>query len=134
MSRASVLARGRAAAERSMIDTCTIRRRTGVATAADGTVTPTWTTIYTGACRVQEGGGIDDQSRAMDVGEARILMGQKALQLPVTESEGLRADDVVTIDTCVNDPDLVGRILVIRGESAASEKTARRLGMEEVTS
>lgn len=138
MSRASVLAMGRSAAVAGMIDTCTIRRRTGQTTAADGTVTPTYTVIYNGICRVQEGSGGADltgaSSRVENPGEARFLMVRRALQLPVPASLGVRAEDIATINTCVNDPDLIGRMLVVRGEAAGSEKTARRLGTEEVTS
>ncbi|HEY9484190.1 MAG TPA: DUF6093 family protein, partial [Micromonosporaceae bacterium] len=58
MSRASVLARGRAAALAGMVDACLIERMTGTTTDPDtGQVTETWSTTYTGPCRVQEHGG-----------------------------------------------------------------------------
>lgn len=131
MSRASVLARGRAAAEAGMTDTCTIRRRTGESTSSTGVVTPTWTTVYTGPCRIQQ---TDTQAREENPGEAHVLLVRRELQLPVTTSVGVRADDVATIDSSINDPDLTGRIFAIRGEAAKSEATSRRLGIDEVTS
>ena len=46
MSVESALARARQAAERLMVDTCTIRRKTGETTnLTTGVVTPTYTTI-----------------------------------------------------------------------------------------
>lgn len=131
MSRASILARGRVAAAAGMTDTCTIRRRTGESTSSTGVVTPTWSTIYTGVCRVQQSEG---QSREENPGEAHVLLVRRELQLPVTASSGVAADDVATIDTATNDADLVGRLFVIRGEAAKSEATSRRLGIDEVTS
>jgi hypothetical protein len=131
VSRASVLALGRAAANASMTDACTIRRRTGETTDANGVVTPTWATVYAGPCRVQQGHA---ESRDETPGEARVRLIRRELHLPITTSTNIRADDVATIDTSINDPDLAGRLFVIRGEAAKSEATARRLGVDEVTS
>lgn len=131
MSRESILARGRATAEAGMRDACTIRRRTGESTnTTTGVVTPTWTTVYSGACRVQQSEG---QAREEDPGEARVLLVRRELQLPVDASTGVRADDVATITASLNDSDLVGRAFVITGEAAKSEATSRRLGIVEVT-
>lgn len=132
MSRASVLARGRAAAAASFIDTCTIRRLTGQVNDGNGGVTETWTQIYSGPCRVQEA-SIGGDATPERPGETTVLLVRRELQLPVITSTGIKADDHATIDTCVNDPDLVGRVLVVANESSASEKTARRLAMREVT-
>ncbi len=131
MSRSFTLARGRLAAEAGMTDTCTIRRSTGEDTDENGTTTPTWETIYSGKCRLQQSEG---QSREENPGEAHVLLVRRELQLPVLTSVGIRADDVATIDTAVNDPDLVGKVFIIRGEAAKSEATSRRLGIDEVTS
>lgn len=131
MSRASVLALGRIAAKGGMIDTCTIRRRTGEATDPNGYVTPVWTTVYAGACRIQQ--TVTDP-REETPGQDRVLMVRRDLQLPVDASPNVRADDIATIDSCVHDADLVGRRFVIRGEMAKTEATARRLDVEEITS
>ncbi len=135
MSRASLLARGRVAAEAGMVDTCTIRRRTGESTDSDGVVTPTWEVVYTGRCRVQAAGSsLGSSAHAATPGEAYQLMSPRILQLPVVDSAGVRADDQATITTCVNDPDLVGQIFTVRDEDGKSEATSRRLGIERGTS
>lgn len=54
MSRESVLARGRFAAELGMVDACTIRRRNPGGTTDPDTGYPTqaYTQLYAGKCRV----------------------------------------------------------------------------------
>lgn len=132
MSRASVLARGRAAALAGMIDTCTITRVTSVVTDPDtGVQTPTIDTVYEGVCRVQQRtpGG----ARPADAGEAYLLMLRMELQLP-NSATGIVVGDTATITASVNDADLVGREFRVRELAHKSEATARRLGVEEVTS
>lgn len=132
MSRAGVLAAGRREAERGMIDACTITRVTGSTTDRVTLVrTPTTDTIYTGRCRVQE---IFSFSRETSpTPDQPILARYRVLQLPVVGSEGIQAGDDVTITASVHDPDLVGRLFKVRDESAKSEATARRIGVEEIT-
>jgi hypothetical protein len=135
MSRESLLARGRAAAELGMTDTCTIRRKVSESTDSSGVVTPTWSTVYAGKCRLQERGGTSSgSSRSATPGESYVLMSGRILQLPVVASAGVRADDQATIDSCANDPDVVGQVFIVRDEAGKSESTARRLGVERVTS
>jgi len=132
MSAASVLARGRAAAEALMVDACVIRRVTGTTTDPNtGVITPTYSTVYTGKCRVQQ---TNPTAHSTDAGEARLLMLPRVLQLPVSTSTGIRADDQVTITASALDPDLADRVFTVRGEFAKTHATARRLGVEEVTS
>ena len=134
MSRASVLQRGRTAAEAGMLDACTIRREDSVyVEAGTGNTTSVFVTIYQGKCRIQQAEGAS-QARREDAGEASLLMVPRVVHLPVATSTGVRADDLVTIDTCSNDPDLIGRVFRVRQEMGKSEATARRLGVEEVTS
>ena len=114
-----------------MVDACTIRRKTGTTTDPEtGVITPTYTTVYQGKCKVQQP---DTQAREETPGQAELLMVRRELHLPILTSGGVRADDEATIDTCVHDPDTVGRKLVVRGEMSKSMATARRLGVEEVT-
>lgn len=133
MSRASVLARGRQAALASMVDTCTIRRKTGQTTDPDtGITTPTLSTIYTGQCRVQiRGRGVTRPEE--DVGEAYLLLLQVELQLPMT-AVGLEVRDEATIDSSESDPDLVDRVFSVRDLAHKTDATARRVGCMEVTS
>lgn len=130
MSRASVLARGRAAALAGMVDTCRITRSTnGAVDENTGRIARTEQTIYSGICRVQNQRA---QSRAEEVGEDRALLLPMEIQLPATVT-GLCVGDEVEILTSVNDADLVGRVFAIRDLAHKSEATARRVRAEEVT-
>lgn len=129
MSAASVLARGRAAAERLMADTCTVRRRTGEATGPGGVVTPTYEVLYTGRCRVQQQVATASTS---DVGEDMLLMLRLEVQLPMSLT-GLRTEDEINIDTSAADPDLPGRVFVVKDLAHKTHATARRVGVVERT-
>jgi hypothetical protein len=131
VSRASVLARGRAAAQAGMIDTCLIQRQTGSTTNPEtGVVTPTWSTIYNGVCRMQEHGGYPrDITVAPDQPQLAV---NRELQLPVSSSGAVRAGDRVTITACVNDASMVNRQMWLRGQPSKSEATARRFTLEEI--
>lgn len=132
MSRATVLAAGRKAAEAGMADVCTIKRLdTGSTTNPDsGYPTSTYTTLYTGKCRIQQQAVI---ARPHDVGEDTVLIVRFDLQLPVAGTEGLKVNDIVTITACVHDADLVGREFQVWELAHKSEATARRVGITERT-
>lgn len=131
MSRASVLARGRAAAQAGMVDTCTIRRVTHTQTSTiDGAVTYDYATVYNGPCRIQQ---TTAQGQEEEAGEARLVLLNLQLQLPMTVT-GLQEADQVTLTASVNDPDLVGRVFLIRDLAHKSEATARRVQITEATS
>lgn len=129
MTRASVVARGRAAAELGMVDTCTIRRATG-STLDDfsGETVTTWTSLYAGKCRIQQGIA---QAAEQDVGEDYRLQLRMVLQLPIAVT-GLDVGDEVTV-TASRDPDLIGRAFLIRDLFHKTDATARRVGMTEGT-
>lgn len=132
MSVASALAAGRRAAEALMVDTCVIRRRVGESTSPDtGVVTPTYSTVYSGRCRVQQS---ETQARAVEAGEDYALMLRLEVQLPIDGTEGVRTEDEVVLGTGSLDADLTGRVLVVRGLAHKSHATSRRLGCEERTS
>jgi hypothetical protein len=132
MSRSSVLAMGRAAALAGMTDTCTISRVTGTTTnPTTGQVTQTTTSVYSGPCRFQE--LLAFSRDATPTADDPQVMRSRVLQLPVATSTGVRQGDRVVCNTCVNDPDLVNTVMVVRDESAKSESTVRRLGVEEAT-
>lgn len=131
MTAASLLARGRAAAERLQVDSCTIRRQTGTVTdPATGVITPTYTTLYVGKCRVQQA---QAQAQATEAGEAHLLLLRLEVQLPMSVT-GLAVSDEITVDTSVHDPDLVGRVFLIRDLAHKSHATARRVQVTERTS
>lgn len=128
---ASALARGRAAAERLMVDQCVVRRVTGTVTDPDtGRVTPTYTSVYEGRCRVQQQ---HVQARAVEPGEAHLLMLRLEVHLPMSVT-GIAAGDEVAITASAHDPDLAGRTFVVRELAHKTHATARRLGVEERTS
>lgn len=130
MSRATVLARGRAAAEAGMADTCTIRRVTGATSDSAGRETPTYATLYIGKCRVQQPGA---QSQREDVGEDHQLLLRLEVQLPVAGTEGLRVGDQVLITASAGDADLVARVFRIHDLAHKSEASARRMQVIERT-
>jgi len=115
-----------------MAAACTIVAVTGTTTnPTTGVVTEETTTVYSGPCRIQELMGFSRDASASP--DQAVLARYRVLQLPVTTSAGVRAGMRVTITTAVNDPDLVGAVMVVRDQSAKSEATSRRVGVEEIT-
>lgn len=132
MSATAALLRGRAKAESLMLDTCTITRVTGEATDSEtGDTTPTTSTVYSGACKVQRGGATSGNPR--ELGEASIQLMSLELHLP-TSATGVQVDDVAIITASTLDPDLVNRRLTLRSTSHKTFLTARRFQVEEVGS
>lgn len=132
MSRASVLARGRAAAEAGMADACTIRRVTGGSSdQTTGVHTKTYASPdpYSGKCRVQSALA---RSQPHDVGEDYVRLLRLQLQLPLTVT-GLQVLDEVTITAAAHDQDLVGRTFLISDLMHKTEPTARRVEITERT-
>lgn len=129
MSRAALLARAQAAAVRGMEDTCTVQRRTGESVAAGGVITPTYTTLYTGACRVRT---LAEAGQRDEIGEASRVIVRRQVQLPVSVT-GLRPDDRVTIVTSL-DPELAGKRFAVREVLSGTNVSARRCEVIEVTS
>ena len=130
MSIQNALAAGRRAAERLMVDQCTIRRKTGETTDDDGNITPTYDPVYSGKCRLQQPTATAQEE---DSGEASLLMVRFELQLPMSVA-GVQADDEVRMTASVYDPDLPGRDFVVRGLSHKTHAVMRRLQVEERTS
>ena len=130
MSLSSVLARGQAAAEALMVDTCTITRvgtRTTDTTTAVVT-TPT-TTLYTGRCRIQQA---QAQAQREDIGEDHLLLLRLEVQLPMSLT-GLVVGDRITITAAADDADLVGRVFRVHDLAHKTHATARRPQCLEVT-
>lgn len=132
MSRESVLARGQAAAARIRVDACIIRRRTGAQTTDDTTsdvvhayVTPD---PYSGPCRIQQGRLAT--STESTVAEDTAVKLALEVQLPVSVT-GLQVGDEVHITTSASDPDLPGRVFIIRGLAHKTDPTARRVQCTE---
>lgn len=131
MSAHSVLARGRAAAEALMTDTCTVTAVTGQTTDPEtGVVTTTTTTVYTGKCKIQQATAMGQRVR---VGEISEILSRVQVHLPVVGSEAVRQGHLVTVTASATDVALVGRVYRIHDEAAKTYATARRFGVEEET-
>jgi hypothetical protein len=142
VGRENVLAAGRAflVTSGALVDTCRIQRRAGEFTVGM-VVTPSYTTLYgpgvptadaLGACHIQAAAA--NWAGPTDVAEAALRLASFELQVPVVGSEGLEIDDWVTILSCLNDTDLVGRVFTITGVSRKSHATTRKLPLLEVLS
>ncbi len=132
MSRESVRARGQAAAEAGMVDTCTIRRLVSKDPGAGGVMSKTWLELYAGPCRVQIPGIIGTGS-GEDVGEAYRVIERRSIQLPMSLT-GLAEGDELTITAAADDADLVGKRYILRDIPAKTDATSRRVTALEVTS
>lgn len=129
---AALVARGRVAAENKlMIDACVVRRRTGSSTGPGGVVTSTWSTVYTGKCRLK----VESQTQGQmsDIGEAARVVTRRTLQVPVA-AVGLLEADQVTIAASALDPDLVGNVYTVRVVPEGTTLTRRDVVLVEVTS
>lgn len=119
-------------AERGMATTCTITRVVSETTdPVTAQIVETRTTVYSGKCRMQQ--KATDPSTEQP-GEAYVRLVPFELQLPVTTSTGILAEDLVTITGSAHDPDLVGRRFWVTGLAHKEEATARRIRCEEATS
>lgn len=130
MSAETTLARAQVFAARLMVDACTIQRRTGSTPIGDsGDTTPTYITIYTGICKMQQAGAAF--ARPADVGQAELFLTRMSLHVPVTAPVA-QPDDLLTITASVHDPDMVGRQWHIRGLPDKSWPSAHRYSVELV--
>lgn len=133
MSRSTVLAAGRKAAEAGMVDACTITRKVGTSTNPEtAVVVDNEVQLYSGKCRVQSWSVLGGTAQPRTIGAQFVRLLRVELQLPITGTEGLQSDDIVTITAATHDSDLVGRRYTVRDLSHHSEKTARRIGINEV--
>lgn len=126
MTAARVVARGRAAAEALMVDTCRI---TGpgepVWDDANGVYTDgTPTTIYEGKCRLRKPAAAPQSA---DAGEAAWAVDQYVLSLPVVGSEDVADGHDVEMLTSELDAAVVGLLLTVSGGHWQTHSTARRV-------
>ena len=131
MSRESAIARGRAAAEAGMTDTCTTRRQTGTAyDDTTGATTPAWTDLYAGPCRMRQPNASASRTSA---GEADVLLQTPQVHLPM-DAVLLKPGDQITLTASATDPASVGRLFIVRAVPAHSQASARRYEVTERTS
>jgi hypothetical protein len=112
-----------------MVDQCTIRRQTGIATDPDtGTVTPTYEVVYSGKCKVQT---FTNRELVKSGGLHEFIEQRYEVDIPVS-AVGVLVNDEITLDVATYDADLGGRRYRVVGLMNKSLGTARRLGVEEI--
>lgn len=131
MSRASATRTGQAAAERGMVDACTVQHPTGESTGLGGVITDTYgPAFYEGKCQVQTQ---TETGQSVNVGEAARIVTRRVVRLPIAVVNVL-AGDLITITAATSDPALAGRKFIARDIEAKTFLTARRVTVLEVTS
>jgi hypothetical protein len=130
MSRDDLVAEAQAFAEEGMVDACTIQHPTGeTLDPVTDQVTPTYSLLYDGPCRVQQQQPYAERN---DAGQQYQLLLRIEIQLPMRVT-GIAPDDVVTV-TASRDADLVGRKLSVRDLAHKTDASSRRIQCTEVTS
>ena len=118
----------RAAAVSLMLDTCTVQAVTGVTTdPLTGVDVPTYSTLYTGRCRVQT---FQPQESNPEVGGATLTVQRYSVHVPVGAFVPA-IGQVVTITAAALDPNLAGRAFRVVALLHKTAATAYRLGVEE---
>lgn len=134
MTLEAVLNRGRARALELMTDTCTVRRAGAPSTdGTTGVVTPSWTTLYSGICRVQETGSIGGNEPADVAAVDSAYTATMIVTLPMSAT-GIRPGDQISMGTSEFDTDLPSRVMTIVRVQHKSHATARRLWAEDLQS
>ncbi len=128
MTAASVLARGRVAAERLMTDACTVTYKTGATTQDEttGREVPVYATRFTSKCKVQ---ARSVSVQAVEAGARMVATSTLEVHLPIT-AEAVEVDDVVEVTASVYDPQLVGQKFRVVAPVAKSHATSRRFQVE----
>lgn len=120
---------GRLAAERTMLDTCTITSP-GARTFNDtsGHSTTAATTVYDGRCRVKRTQVADTVT---DAGARQAGVREYVVVLPAATA-GISVGDTVTVTASI-DASQVGLIFTVLDVEHGTTSTARRLRCQEVT-
>ena len=133
MSAATALARGRAAAERLLVDQCEITRVVGPPGPIDPETglrePPPTETVYSGRCKVQT---YEPHESKPESGGHVFTVQRYYVHIPVGAGP-IQVDDRVTITSATADPGLAGRTYRIAGLMHKSMATAQRLLVDEVT-
>ena len=127
------LTRGRALAERLMVDSCSISRPGAAVDELTGV--PTWTQVYpadptvaSGKCQVST---YEPQESTREVAAAQVTTQRYVLKVPV-ESFAPEIGDVATITAAPYDANLITRKFRVVALLHKTAATAYRLGVEEV--
>lgn len=129
MNTAGLVARGRIAARRLMLDTCTITRATTpVFNSTTGAYTTSSTSIYSGPCRVRTPSVAGITITDAQAGDAEQHTVRPVLVLPHGEAADAEAGDVVTM----TGGDLSGQTFTVVSSVDSTTMTARALVIEAV--
>ena len=112
-----------------MVDTCSVKYVSGSSfNATTGVDTPTYTTRFSSACKVQ---ARDLQAMERDSGGHEATLVRLTVHLPMSAG-AVAVDDIVTITASVNDSQFVGRTFRVIAPVGKSFATARRIEVEGV--
>lgn len=129
MREQTLLRRGRRDAERLMLDSCVIDRPGEPTTDPDGVVTPSYTPVYEGKCKVQ----LTASQAASPESAGAVFNAQRSrLDLPVGVGP-IMPGDRVRIVTAMSNPALVGNTYRVTELFEKSWQTAQRIPIEELT-
>lgn len=133
MSAGSALLRGRQRNETLMVDACTIERKATESVTAAGEIDATYTTVYSGKCRIV----VRTRERLggswMEVGEEARVVSRLELQIPISAPEPHEGDRV-TMNSSMYDPHLGSKTFFVRDVMTKSYLTSRRITIVEVSS
>lgn len=120
---------GRVAAERNMLDTCTVKTVVSVTPdpLSGQDVVVYSDPVYTGRCKVQT---FEPQERNPEAGGASLTVQRYAVHVPVGAFVP-GVGQVVTITTAALDPNLTGRAFRVVALLHKTAATAYRLSVEE---
>lgn len=122
---------GRRAAEKNMIDTCTIRRPGQLVTDRQtGKVTQTSTPVYAGKCEVQSK---NSSTANPEAGEHSYTVVSRQVKIPANAAD-VRDGDVVTLTSSVLNDFTAGKEYVVDGFTPDTYDTVTRLPVKEMTS
>lgn len=127
MNPRSLIARGQAAAESLMLDACTVQRVTGTTEDANGVVTPTYSTVYTGKFKLQASS--EQFPSTPQAGQRVWTLITAYAHFPLTATADV--DDVLTVTASV-DPANVGRQFRVTANGRKTFATAFRLSVQEI--
>jgi len=128
MSQSSAVLAGRAAAERNMLDTCTVHTEARAVDQTTGAEVVSSTTLYTGRVKIQSGA---TQESTPEAGGATLTVQRSEAHFPVGAFVPA-VGQVVTVTAAALDPLMAGltfRVVALLHKSAA---TAYRLAVTEV--
>lgn len=131
----AIIADGRREAEALMLDTATVRRRTGFTTQNEttGQEVPTTTVVFTTPCKLQSRSRLGDsfigvsqygghQGTSLDID----------IHIPLSKPPVL-TDDLITVTSpgAFTDPQMEGRVFRVLASPSKSFATARRIPVQE---